>query len=94
MVRYLLSRLAWAGPVVIAIVIATFLIIHLVPGDPIQALVGDFPTPPGYAEQVRKDFGLDQPLATQLWRYLVNLSQGNLGFSFLTSFSTERNTHF
>ena len=82
MVRYLLSRLAWAGPVVIAIVIATFLIIHLVPGDPIQALVGDFPTPPGYAEQVRKDFGLDQPLATQLWRYLVNLSQGNLGFSF------------
>ena len=80
--RYVLARLAWAGPVVLAIVIATFLIIHVVPGDPIQALVGDFPTPPGYAEQVRRDFGLDQPLSTQLWLYLVNLAQGNLGFSF------------
>jgi len=80
--RYVLGRLAWAGPVVVAIVVATFLIIHVVPGDPIQALVGDFPTPPGYAEQVRRDFGLDQPLSTQLWLYLVNLAQGNLGFSF------------
>ncbi len=80
--RYILARLAWAGPIVLAIVVATFLIIHIVPGDPVQALVGDFPTPPGYIEQVRKDFGLDQPISTQLWLYLVNLSHGNLGFSF------------
>ena len=80
--HYILARLAWAGPIVLAIVIVTFLIIHIVPGDPIQALVGDFPTPPGYIEKVRKDFGLDQPLTTQLWLYLTNLAQGNLGFSF------------
>lgn len=80
--RYILARLAWAAPIVLAIVIATFFIIHVVPGDPIQALVGDFPTPPGYIEKVRKDFGLDQPLTTQLWLYLSNLAQGNLGFSF------------
>lgn len=80
--RYILSRLAWAGPIVLAIVVTTFLIIHIVPGDPIQALVGDFPSPPGYIEQVRKDFGLDQPISTQLWLYLGNLAQGNLGYSF------------
>lgn len=80
--RYILARLLWAGPIVLAIVVVTFLIIHIVPGDPIQALVGDFPTPPGYAEKIREDFGLDKPLTTQLWLYLSNLAQGNLGFSF------------
>lgn len=82
MLRYLLSRLAWAAPIVLAILVINFLIIHIVPGDPIQALVGDFPAPPGYAEQVRKEFGLDQPVHVQLGLYLWNLAQGNLGFSF------------
>jgi peptide/nickel transport system permease protein len=80
--RYLFARLAWAVPMVLAILVVNFLIIHVVPGDPIQALVGDFPAPPGYAEQIRKDFGLDKPLLTQLGLYLINLSEGNLGFSF------------
>ena len=82
MTRYLLSRLAWAVPIVLAILVINFLIIHIVPGDPIQALVGDFPAPPGYAEQVRKEFGLDQPILVQLGLYLQNLATGNLGFSF------------
>ncbi|HLI12061.1 MAG TPA: ABC transporter permease [Alphaproteobacteria bacterium] len=80
--RYLLSRLAWAGPIILAILVINFLIIHLAPGDPIEALVGDFPAPPDYIASVRHQFGLDQPLATQLWLYLVNLAHGNLGFSF------------
>ncbi len=80
--RYLLARLAWAVPIVLAILIINFLIVHLVPGDPVQALVGDFPTPPGYIEQVRQEFGLDQPISHQLGLYLWNLAQGNLGFSF------------
>jgi len=44
--RYLLARIAWAVPIVLAILVINFLIIHVVPGDPVQALVGDFPTPP------------------------------------------------
>lgn len=80
--RYLLARLAWAVPIVLVILIVNFLIIHLVPGDPVQALVGDFPTPPGYIEQVRREFGLDEPLSSQLGLYLWNLFHGNLGFSF------------
>jgi peptide/nickel transport system permease protein len=82
MSRFVIARLGWAIPVIIAILVINFLIIHIVPGDPVQALVGDFPSPPGYVEQVRHDFGLDQPLTTQLWLYLVHLAHGNLGFSF------------
>jgi peptide/nickel transport system permease protein len=80
--RYLLARLAWAVPIMLAILVINFLIMHLVPGDPVQALVGDFPTPPGYVEQVREEFGLDKPIAHQLGLYLWHLAQGNLGFSF------------
>ena len=80
--RLVLARLGWAVPVIGVILVVNFLIIHLAPGDPVQALVGDFPAPPGYLEQVRRDFGLDQPLPVQLWRYGENLLAGNLGYSF------------
>jgi peptide/nickel transport system permease protein len=80
--RYFLARLAWALPIVAAIVVISFLIIRIVPGDPIQALVGDFPAPPDYIAQVRHQFGLDASVPEQLWRYAVNIAHGNLGFSF------------
>src|SRR3546814_8707331 len=80
--NYILSRLGWGVLIVFAILILNFLIVHMVPGDPLDALLGDFPVPPGYAEQIRMEFGLDKPLSTQLGLYLVNLLQGNLGFSF------------
>lgn len=80
--RYLLSRLAWGALIVLAILVLNFLIVHMVPGDPLDALLGDFPVPPAYAAQIRADFGLDKPLSTQLGLYLTNLLQGHLGFSF------------
>ncbi len=79
---YVLSRLAWGALIVLAVLVLNFLIIHMVPGDPLHALVGDFPVPPGYLEQIRAEFGLDKPITTQLGLYLLNLLQGNLGFSF------------
>ncbi len=79
---YVLSRLGWGAVIVLCILVLNFLIVHMVPGDPLHALLGDFPVPPGYAEQVRAEFGLDQPIATQLALYLANLAHGNLGFSF------------
>jgi len=68
---------------VVGIVVVGFLITHILPGDPVDVLVGDFPAPPEYVAQVRHEFGLDAPLATQLWLYVANLAQGNLGFSFV-----------
>src|SRR5215831_18138283 len=80
--RFLLARLAWTVPILLVILVVNFLVIHLAPGDPVQALVGDFPAPPGYLEQIRHDFGLDQSLWVQLVRYGQNLLQGHLGYSF------------
>jgi ABC-type dipeptide/oligopeptide/nickel transport system permease component len=79
---YVLSRLVWGALIVLCILVLNFLIIHLVPGDPLQAMLGDFPVPPGYAERIRAEFGLDKPLGTQLALYLLNLAHGQLGFSF------------
>jgi peptide/nickel transport system permease protein len=80
--RYVLVRLGWAVVTVVAVLIINFLVVHLIPGDPIQALVGDVPAPPDYIAAVRRDFGLDRPLHTQLLLYFTNVFQGNLGFSF------------
>jgi len=82
MSRYLLSRVGWGLLIILCILVLNFLIVHMVPGDPLHALLGDFPVPAEYAQQIRVEFGLDKPIATQLWLYLLNLVQGNLGFSF------------
>lgn len=82
MLRYALYRLGWAAPTVFGIVVVGFLLTHVLPGDPVQALVGDFPAPEGYVDEVRAQYGLDKPLAVQFWLFLVSLAQGDLGFSF------------
>ena len=82
MLRFLLMRLLWAAPIVLAIAVLSFVLLHLVRGDPVTALIGDFPAPPEYVARIRAEFGLDQPVTMQLWLYLVNLVHGNLGFSF------------
>ncbi len=82
MTYYIGSRVLWAITMVLGIVVVDFLLTHILPGDPMVALVGNFPAPPDYIAQVRHDFGLDQPLLTQLWLYVVGLAHGELGFSF------------
>ena len=82
MIRYVYTRMVYAIILIIAVVIINFLLIHVVPGDPVDALLGEFPAPPEYVEKLRHDFGLDRPLHVQLWRYLEKLAVGDLGFSF------------
>lgn len=82
MLRFFVTRLAWAIPIILTIVVVNFFILHAVPGDPVQVLVGDFPVPTEYMEQIRRDFGLDRSLSEQLVLYFQNLFQGNLGYSF------------
>ena len=52
--RYLLARIAWAGPIVLAILVINFLIIHVMPGDPVQALVDDLRLTLSYTTLGRK----------------------------------------
>lgn len=82
MSRFILRRLVESLPLLLAVIVLNFLIIHLAPGDPVQALIGDFPAPPEYVARVRAQFGLDLPLWQQLLSYVGNVLQGDLGFSF------------
>jgi peptide/nickel transport system permease protein len=82
MVRFILRRGMETLPLLLAVVVVNFIIIQLTPGDPVQALVGNFTAPPEYIERVRREFGLDQPAWRQLLDYVTNVAQGNLGYSF------------
>jgi peptide/nickel transport system permease protein len=81
-VAFVLRRLLHALPLLVCVIVFNFFLIHLAPGDPIQALVGEFPAPESYIADMRKVFGLDQPLYIQLLLYLKNILTGDLGFSF------------
>ena len=76
------SRLALIVPQIFGVVAIVFVITHLIPGDPVTALVGDYPAPPEYVAQLRHDLGLDQSLWVQFLDYAGNLVRGNLGYSF------------
>jgi peptide/nickel transport system permease protein len=83
MMRYVGARLLWACIIVIGIVAVNFVLTRIIPGNPVNAIVGDFPVPQEYIDQVRRELGLDQPIIVQLALYLVQLAHGNLGFSFV-----------
>jgi peptide/nickel transport system permease protein len=82
MVNFVSRRLLHALPLLICVIVFNFFLIHLAPGDPIQALVGEFPAPESYIVEMRKAFGLDQPIYIQLLLYIKNVLAGDLGFSF------------
>jgi peptide/nickel transport system permease protein len=66
-----------------ALVTASFLMIHFVPGDPVRAALG-LTAPPELVAARRASLGLDDPLLTQYLNYLVNLFHGDLGESIQT----------
>jgi len=81
--RYLIRRVLLTVPVLLGVATLVFSLIHLVPGDPAQAMMGDGASPQDVAE-LRKTLGLDQPLLTQYATFLRNALQGDLGKSFRT----------
>jgi peptide/nickel transport system permease protein len=82
MLSFVGRRVASLAPLLFGMILLGFLIVELAPGDPVQALVGDYPAPPEYVRQVRERFGLDRPLWVQLARYTGEVLRGNLGHSF------------
>lgn len=82
MARFVFRRLIQAVPLLLAVIVVNFLLIKMTPGDPVQALVGNYPAPQEYVDRVRKEFGLDQPVWRQLIDYVANVARGNLGYSF------------
>ena len=80
---YALRRVAQAVPVVLAIVVLNFGLLHLAPGDAVDVLAGEAGSAtPEYMRQLRDRFGLEQPFAVRLALYVKNVLTFDLGFSF------------
>lgn len=83
MKRYLVRRLAGMGVVLLVVSLVTFSLIHITGGDPIEIMLGGYPTPE-LIQATKKLFGLDQPLHIQYLTWLWNLLHGDLGISIRT----------
>ena len=81
MLRYAIRRVLLSVPVLLGVATLVFMLIHLVPGDPAQAMLGES-APAGDLQDLRSKLGLDQPLLVQYERFLTGLVRGNLGTSF------------
>jgi ABC-type dipeptide/oligopeptide/nickel transport system permease component len=78
---YLIRRVALAVVVLFGLLVATFFIIHLVPGDPVRIVLAGRATPEAIA-RVRHQLGLDRPLWTQFTLYVSHTLRGHFGTSF------------
>ncbi len=81
MAVYVIRRLALALVVLVGLMIATFFIVHLVPGNPALLVLGGHATP-GAIAQVDRQLGLDKSLPDQFGLYFVHTVQGHFGQSF------------
>ena len=83
MCAFVLKRLFLLIPTLLGISVLVFLMVHLVPGDPAQVMLGERASAQSL-DALRRQLGLDQPLYVQFGRYLAGLLQGDLGRSIKT----------
>ena len=81
MSRYLVSRLGQILPVVFGVVTIVFFLIHLIPGDPVEIMLGESAVA-AQKEELRRELKLDRPVAAQYAAFLGGLVRGDLGVSF------------
>jgi ABC-type dipeptide/oligopeptide/nickel transport system permease component len=80
MLKYLIRRLLLTVPVLIGVATLVFALIHFIPGDPAQAMLGEGATPEE-VHQLRERLGLNRPLVVQYGSFLKGLVRGDLGVS-------------
>ena len=81
MARHILHRFLLTLPALWLVLTLVFLLIHIVPGDPVEQMLGEGAAP-GQIEQLRHTLGLDNPLFVQYGKYLWEIAHGDLGQSF------------
>src|SRR5688500_19453550 len=83
MTRFLARRIALTIPVLLGVATLVFSLIHLIPGDPAQAMLGEAAAQAD-VEELRRRLGLDRPLLEQYGIFLAGLMRGDLGTSLRT----------
>ena len=81
MLRYLTRRLLLTIPVLLGVATLVFALIHLVPGDPAQSMLGESASPQD-VQRLRESLGLDRPLIVQYGAFIKGVLKGDLGTSF------------
>lgn len=84
MFKFVLTRFGLIIPTFIGITLLTFAMIRLVPGDPIELLVGERSISPERHAALRAEYGYDKPVLEQYWIYISGVVQGDLGKSIVT----------
>ncbi len=83
MLLYLIRRILYAIPIGLSVSLVCFLLVHIAPGDPINAIVPP-DAPQEVVNQIRTEYGLDRPLPVQFGVWLEHVGTGDLGRSLAT----------
>lgn len=81
MTSYISKRILQFIPVWLGVVTIVFFMVHMIPGDPVNAITGGRPIPAELVEQYREQLGLNDPIYVQYWNYLTRTLHGDLGKS-------------
>jgi peptide/nickel transport system permease protein len=84
MTKYIVRRIVGAIPVLVGLSFVLFAFIHLLPGDPAVALLGQHATPDRVAK-IREQLGLDQPIYIQYADYVADILRGDFGASVINN---------
>lgn len=89
MIRHIVQRLLISIPVLLGVLLIGFMLLQVVPSDPAQVLAGPMATQE-VIDNIRREFGLDQPLLHQFFGYLGRVLQGDLGRSIISNTEVSR----
>ncbi len=85
MLKFIINRALLMIPILIGVSLVTFIIVRSIPGDPVRVLIGfDQRATPEQIENIRRSYGLDQPLPVQYLKWMGHVVQGDLGASLRT----------
>ncbi|SDV50319.1 ABC transporter permease subunit [Chitinasiproducens palmae] len=87
MFRFALRRIAMIVPTFIGVTLLAFALIHLIPGDPVELMMGERALDPAQHAAALRQLGLDRPLPAQYAHYVGQVLHGNLGASLITNTS-------
>jgi len=84
MARFLIRRLLWAVPVLFGAVTLSFVMVRLIPGNPVQDMLAGQPSQPALERALTAQFHLNRPVIVQYWLYLSAVVRGQFGLSLTT----------
>jgi len=90
MSQYILRRLLIAIPSLLGISLALFTVLALAPGDPCGELAANPNVPPEVAAELRRKFGMDDPVLVRYWSWFTAMLQGSWGFSFVSRMDVDQ----